>query len=146
LRPSARTFPDLVQQRLRDVLLNAKTDDKLRRRISVQVGTPFALEDVREVASIMRARDALAVIGTRLPQSITNLADDQRDNVMGLLETTIGRHKETSLYGIIIDMSRRRAVAGGPPGHQGGRSDSAARIAETSYAVAVDIALTDIDR
>jgi hypothetical protein len=105
-----RAFQDLVEQRLREVLVNAKTDDKLRRRISVQVGTPFALEDVREVSSIMRARDALAVIGTRLPQSIPNLADEQR-------------------------LAIRAA-----------ESDSAARIAETSYAVAVDIVLTDIDR
>jgi len=102
---------------------------------------------VREVASIMRARDALAVIGTRLPQVITNLADEQRDNVMGLLESPIGRHKDIFLYALIIVMSRlvapwqlvRLAI-------RAAESDSAARIAETSYAVAVDIVLTDIDR
>jgi hypothetical protein len=143
----ARAFQDLVEHRLREVLVNAKTDDKLRRRVSVQVGTPFALEDVREVASIMRARDALAVIGTRLPQAISNLADEQRDNVMGLLESPIGRHKDIFLYALIIVMSRlaapwqlvRLAI-------KAAESDSAARIAETSYAVAVDIVLTDIDR
>ena len=143
----ARAFQDLAEQRLREVLVNAKTDDKLRRRVSVQVGTPFALEDIREVASIMRARDALAVIGTRLPQVIANLADEQRDNVMGLLESPIGRHKDIFLYALIIVMSRlaapwqlvRLAI-------KAAESDSAARIAETSYAVAVDIVLTDIDR
>src|SRR5258708_24662752 len=143
----ARAFQDLVEHRLREVLVNAKTDDKLRRRVSVQVGTPFALEDVREVASIMRARDALAVIGTRLPQAISNLADEQCDNVVGLLESPIGRHKDIFLYALIIVMSRlvspwqlvRLAI-------KAAESDSAARIAETSYAAAVDIVLTDIDR
>jgi len=142
-----RTFQDLVEQRLRETLSSAKTDDKLRRRVSVQVGTPFALEDVREVAAIMRARDALAVIGTRLPLSITNLADEQRDHVIGLLESPIGRHREIFVYALIIVMSRlvapwqlvRLAI-------RAAESDSAARIAETSYAVAVDIVLTDIDR
>ena len=143
----ARAFQDLVEQRLRDILAATKTDDKLRRRVSVQVGTPHAIEDVREIAAILRLRDALAVIGSRLPQTISNLVDEQRDSVMALLDSPIGRHRDIFLYALLLVMSRlaspwqlvRLAI-------RAAETDVAARIAETPFAVAVDVVLTDIDR
>ena len=82
----ARAFQDLAEQRMREIQATSKSDDKARRRVAAQIGTPHALEDVREIGAILRVRDALGVIASRLPASIGNLADDQLDNVKTLLE------------------------------------------------------------
>ncbi len=143
----ARAFQDLAEQRMREIPATAKTDIKIQRRIAAQIGTPNAIDDVREVSSILRVRDALAVMASRLPPSIGNLADEQLDNAKALLESPIGRHRDVFLYGLLLVLSRLSApwqlirlavLAAG--------SDAAARIAETPFAVAVEIVLTDMER
>jgi flagellin-specific chaperone FliS len=143
----ARAFQDLAEQRMREMLDAAKSDDKVSRRIAGQIGTRRAIEDVREIAAILKVRDALGVIASRLPQSINNLADDQLENVKNLLESPIGRHRDVFLYALLLVMDRlaspwqliRLAI------HAAG-SDAAARIAATPFAVAVEIVLTDVER
>jgi hypothetical protein len=144
----ARAFQDLAEQRMREVpAAAAKSDIKTQRRIAAQIGTPSAIDDVREISSILRVRDALAVMASRLPLSIGNLADEQLDNAKALLESPIGRHRDVFLYGMLLVMSRLSApwqlirlavLAAG--------SDAAARIAETPFAVAVEIVLGDVER
>jgi hypothetical protein len=143
----ARAFQDLAEQRMREIPAAAKADMKAQRRIAAQIGTPNAIDDVREISAILRVRDALAVMASRMPQSIGNLADEQLDNAKTLLESPIGRHRDVFLYGLLMVMSRLNApwqlirlavLAGG--------SDAAARIAETPFAVAVEIVLTDMER
>lgn len=143
----ARAFQDLAELRMRDTLSTIKNDDKARRRVAVQIGTPHALEDLREVAAILRVRDALAVIASRLPATISNLADDQLENVRALLESPIGRHKDIFIHALLLVMSRlgspwqviRLAILAAG-------TDAAARVADTPYAAAVDIVLTDMER
>jgi hypothetical protein len=143
----ARAFQDLTEQRMREALSAARTDERLHRRLSGQVGTPHAIEDVREIAAILKVRDALGVIGSRLPPTISNLADEQLENVTALLDSPIGRHRDVFLYALLVVMNRL-----GSPwqlirlGVNAAKSDEAARIAETPFAVAVDVVLTDIDR
>ena len=92
-------------------------------------------------------RDALGVIGSRLPPTISNLAEAQLANVTALLDSPIGRHRDVFLYALLVVMSRlgspwqliRLAI-------RAAASDAAARIAETPFAVAVDVVLTDLDR
>jgi hypothetical protein len=143
----ARAFQDLVEQRLQECLVSAKGDEKALRRIAGQVGTPHALDELRELAAILRARDALGVISSRLPPAISNLADEQLENVKALLDSPIGRHRDVFLYALLIVMSRlgspwqliRLAV-------HAASSDVAERIAATPFAIAVDIVLGDLDR
>jgi len=52
----ARAFQDLAEQRMRETLLNIKGDDKARRQVAFQIGTPNAVEDLREAATILRMR------------------------------------------------------------------------------------------
>jgi hypothetical protein len=143
----ARAFQDLAEQRMGEALGAARTDDKLRRRLAGQIGTPHAIEDVREIAAIFKVRDALAVIASRLPPTISNLADEQFEEVSELLDSPIGRHRDVFLYALLVVMGRL-----GSPwqlirlGIHAAKSDVAARIAETPFAVAVDVALTDIER
>ena len=143
----ARAFQDLAEQRMREVQATSKSDVKAARRVAAQIGTPQALEDVREIGAILRVRDALGVIASRLPASISNLADEQLENVKTLLESPIGRHRDVFLYALLLVMSRlgspwqliRLAI-------QAAGSDAAARIAETPFAVAVEIVLADVAR
>ena len=143
----ARAFQDLTEQRMRDALAAAKSDDKKRRQIEFQIGTPNAIEDIRETAGILRVRDALAVIGSRLPATISNLADEQLENVKALLDSPIGRHSRCfPLCAADRDEPPRLALAAHPSCDRCGGNRRGDRVAETPYAVAVEIVLTDMER
>jgi hypothetical protein len=143
----AHGFQACVFERIQDALAATAHDDKARRRLAAQVGTPRALEDVEALLAILRARDALASIGLRLPGHIKNLADEQLQSVKTLLDTTIGRNREVFLYALLLVMSRlasswqliRLAT-------KAAESDLAARVAETPYGVAVGIVVNEIER
>ena len=143
----ARAFQDLVEQRLRECLLAMKGDEKESRRIAGQIGAPHAIDAVRELAAILRLRDALGVIGSRLPPLISNLGDVQLENVTALLDSPIGRHRDVFQYALLLVMSR----LGSPwqlirlATHAAG-SDVAAQVTGTPFAVAVDVVLADLDR
>src|SRR2546423_1123834 len=142
-----RAFQDLTEHRLRECFAAIKRDEKAERRVAGRIGTPHALDDVRELAAILRVRDALGVIGSRLPPTISNLGDEQLENIKALLDSPIGRHRDVFLYALLLVMSRlgspwqliRLAV-------RAAASDVAAQVAETPFAVAVDIVLADLDR
>src|SRR6267154_6804437 len=142
-----RAFQDQTELRMRETLNLIKTDDKARRQVAFQIGTPNAIEDLRETATILRVRDALALIASRLPPSIGNLADEQLENVKSLLDSPIGRHRDVFLHAVLMVMSRlgwhwqliRLAVS--VVG-----TDAAARVAESPYAAIVEILLTDMER
>lgn len=143
----ARAFHDLAEQRMRDTVGAARTDEKLHGRLAAQVGTPHAIEDVREIAAILKVRDSLDEIAARLPRTIGNLADEQLENVGAVLESPTARRSDVILYALLIVMARlnspwqltRLAV-------HAAKSDAASRVAATPFAVAIDVVLTDIDR
>jgi hypothetical protein len=143
----ARAFQDAAEQRLRECFLLIKNDEKARQRVAAQIGTPHALDDVRELAAILRLRDALGVIGSRLPQTISNLAGEQLENVKALLDSPIARHRDVFLYALLLVMNRlgspwqliRLAI-------NAAASDEAAHIAETPFAVALDVVLVGCRR
>jgi hypothetical protein len=143
----ARTLQDRAVVRLQETLATSQADDKARRRLAVRIGTPQALDEIADVYGVLKVRDALAVIGSRLPSLIRNLADEQLDNVKALLDSPIARHRETFLYALVLVMSRlgmpwqliRLAV-------RAADSDVAARIADTPFAVAVTVVLADVER
>ena len=143
----ARAFQDIAEQHMRDALIALKGDDKARRHLEFRLGTANAVEHLREIAAILRIRDALGVIASRLPHSISNLADEQLDNVRNLLESPVGRHRDVFLHALLMVMSRlgspwqliRLAIAAAG-------TDVAARVAETPYAAAVELVLSDMER
>lgn len=143
----ARAFQDLAEQRLRECLAGIKSDEKAFKRTAGQIGTPHAIDEVRELAAILRARDALGVIGSRLPASIGNLSGEQLENVKALLDSPIGRHRDVFLYALLVVMSRlgspwqliRLAI-------HAAASDAAEHLAATPFAIAVDVVLGDLDR
>jgi len=143
----ARAFQDMAEQRLRECLAVIRSDEKAFKRVAGQIATPHAIDEVREFAAILRARDALGVIGSRLPAMIGNLADEQLENIKALLDSPIGRHRDVFLYALLIVMNRlaapwqliRLAI-------HAAASDVAEHIAATPFAIAVDVVLGDLDR
>jgi hypothetical protein len=143
----ARAFQDHAVQRIQQGLNAVHDDAKARQRLAAQVGTPQALDDLRTVLGVLKARDALSVFASRLPVLIKNLADEQLDNVKALLDSPVGAHPEVFLYALILVMGRlaapcqlvRLAI-------KAAETDQAARVAGTPYALGVTIVLEEMDR
>ena len=141
---AAHAFQDLTAQRVSEVLA-ATQSEKALQRLAGQIGTPNALENVREIGAIFRARDALGEIASRLPSRISNFAAEDLAEVRATLDSLGSRDREVFLYALLVVMSRldspwqliRLPI-------RSADSDIAARIAESRYAVAVDIVLTNI--
>lgn len=142
----ARGFQDRVALRMREALDVAASDEKARRRLAAQIGTPRAIDDARAVLNALQLRDALAAWGARLPGHIKSLADIPLDKAKGLLDQIVGE-KDMFLLGLVIVMSRLAApwqlirLATRAAG-----SDVAARVAETPYAIAIPMVLAEIER
>jgi hypothetical protein len=142
-----RAFQDLAVHDIQELLAAADHDDVMRRRLAAQVGAPRALDDLRAVLGVLKARDALALVGSRLPAHIRNLADQQLENVKALLDSPIARHPDIFVHALVVVMGRltapwqlvRLAV-------RAADSDVARRIKETPYAAAVAVVLGEIAR
>jgi hypothetical protein len=144
---AARTFQDVIVERLRETLTVAKNDDKAARRIAGSIGVRDGVEHLRQIYTILRSRDALAVVASRLPPVIGNLADEQLENVKALLDSPVGCHPDVFLHALVVVMGRlaapwqliRLAI-------RAANSDAAARVAQTPYASAVALVIAEIER
>jgi len=143
----ARDFRKCVVAGIASALAAARADDRVRRRLAGQIGTPNALDDARALLTILSAADLFAQIESRLPAQIRNLADLQLDNVKSLLDQAIGSRPDILPYALVLTMGRlavpwqliRLAV-------KDVETDDAIRIAGSHYAVAVTIVLSEIER
>jgi len=141
----ARAFHDRAAARIAQMLAGA--DDKERRRLTVQFGAARAIEDAQALCSILNARDSLAMMGAKLPGHIGSLAGPALEAVKSQLESPVAGKSDRFLYSLVLVMSRlalpwqliRLAT-------KAANSDDAKRIAETRYAVTVEIVLEEIDR
>jgi hypothetical protein len=142
-----RPFQTLVAARIRAALDAAKSDDKAKRKITSQIATPNALDDVKDIQLILTSREPLDMIASRLPGHIRSLSDGVLDSVKGLLDSPLCVRNGLQPYALALVHSRlavswqliRLAV-------KVVDSDDAVRIAASSYALAVTIALADIQR
>jgi hypothetical protein len=144
--PLACALQDHAVKRIEETLAAVDTDAKARRRLAAQIGTPNALEDLRDLVGVLKGREALGLLGGRLPHHVRNLADEQLDNVKALVDSPVARHRDIFLYGLLLVMSRL-----GSPWHliriavRIAETDKAARIAQTPAALAVTIVLDDLE-
>jgi hypothetical protein len=150
-----RALHDRAILRMRDAMASVTGDDKARRRLAVQVGTPRALEDLATLIGILANRDLLNELARRLPNHLRTFERDQIDSVKLLLEAAIAQKTQSGanvaktdvfLYGFVLIMGRLAApwqlirIA-----TRAAETDVAARIAETPYARAVTIVLGEIE-
>jgi len=154
-----RALHDRAIRRINEAIAAAGADEKARRRLSVQVGTPRAIEDLTALVRILSLRDALGELGRRLPDHIRAFDRDQVEQVKMLLDTiampklqpqlqhnAAAQKPDFFLYGLVMVMNRLAApwqlirVA-----TRAAETDETARIAETPYAVAVTIVLSEME-
>src|SRR6202000_2504185 len=74
---AAAAFHERVAQAIEKALAPVASDDKGRRKPAHQIGTPRAIDDVRYVAALLKARDVLAALAGKLPPKIRTLTDEQ---------------------------------------------------------------------
>jgi hypothetical protein len=141
----AQVFQDRAAVRITQILESA--DDRERRRLSVQLGTSRALEDVRALGAILNSRNTLAVVSAQLPGHISSLAGPALESVIAHVDSLMSAKSDLFVYSLVLVMSKlaspwqliRLAT-------RAADSDDAKRIAETPYAVAVEIILEEADR
>ena len=143
----ARDFQDRAAGRIALMLERLEKDDKERRRLAAQLGSARAIEVVRAPCAILGGRERLAALGSQLPAHIGSLSGPLLNQVKALVDAPLAAKSELFLYSLVLAMSRLAApwqlvrlatkAAGG---------DVASRVAETPYAVAVNIVIEEIDR
>jgi hypothetical protein len=150
-----RVLHDTAVGRMSDAVAEAAADDKARRRLPGQIGTPRALDDLSTVLAVLALRDVLTDLSRRWPSHVRSFERDQADHLKAILDfsalrsSSENRHVKKSdvyLYGSILAMNRLAA-----PWQlirfatRAADSDDTARIAETPYAVAVAIVLNEVE-
>jgi hypothetical protein len=144
---ATNTFQEKVAQAIDQALAATARDDKARRQLAHQIGTPRALDDARYLATVLKSRDVLAVLAGKIPPKIRNLADEQISSVISFLDSTAGRQREVYVMALVLVLNRltapwqliRLAI-------KAADSDFPNRIAETPYAPAVTIVLAELER
>ena len=142
-----RPFQDQVAARIAAMLEETKIDDKARRRMIGQIGTPQALDVARDLLAVLTGRDVLAAAANRLPGHIANLVEAQLEQAKAMVDACTASAGGLLPFALVLVMGRlaspwqliRLAV-------RGADSDDAARIAGTPYAIAVTITLADVER
>jgi AraC-like DNA-binding protein len=150
-----RALHDRAMLRVTEVIVGVRTDQGAQRRLAVQVGTPRAVETIATFAKILACRDILPTVAQRLPTIMPAFERDQIDLVKALLSgataqrgaaATLASKDDVFLYGLVMVVGRltepwqliriaTRAAA----------SSDEFRVAETPFAVAVDIVLGDLE-
>ncbi|MGH6670473.1 MAG: hypothetical protein ACRECV_00680 [Xanthobacteraceae bacterium] len=150
-----RALHDRAIQRMKDVLAGLETNEKAHRRLSVEVGTPRAVDDVKTVLGILAVRDQLSEMACRLPEHIRVFEREHVDQAKAIIDAVTGQkplqsnaavRKDLMLYGLIMVTTRLAApwqlirIA-----TLAAESDDTARIADSPYAVAVTLVLGEIE-
>jgi len=142
-----RAFQDKAAAAIGTALAQITNDDKARRRVLAQIGTPRAFEDAMTLKCVMANRDTLEAMIRHLPLRISSLADGELDEYKMLIEKNSASDRELFLFALLVVMNRLTS-----PwqiirfGIKAAGSDTAARVAETPYNVAVAIVLAELER
>jgi hypothetical protein len=140
-------FQDKVVAAIDAAFKAAHDDPREQRRLLAQIGTGRPGEDAAILKTVLKGRDTLAALAAHLPLRIGNLASDDLSACKEMIETTTGRDRDLFLHSLLTVMSRLAA-----PwqlirlGVKAAGSDTAARVAETPYGVAVTIVLAELER
>lgn len=151
----ARALQERAILRMKDAISGVDSDERSRRRLAVQVGTPRALEDLGTIVILLSLRDVLGDFARRLPNQIRVFDRDEIDTIAKQIDATLSqpsfesgalRKSDFLLYALILVMNRlvaswqliRIAV-------RTAESDDTARIAETPYAAAVTLVLSEVE-
>lgn len=141
-----RAFQDRAAAAI-DIAFAAADETNTRRRLRVQIGTARPEEDATALRSVLKGRDTLAAFAASLPLRIASLTDEQINACRAWTESAAVRRDGTFIHALLLVMTRLTA-----PwqlirfGIRAAASDTAVRVAETTYGVAVNIVLAELER
>jgi len=146
-RRCARDFQLLFASRLHTFLSALPEDERARWRFFAKISTPRAADDIEVLLQVYGAHDRLAKLAVQLPGHIDRLSDSMLYSVRAAVDAAVKGRPGLFPFALLVVMSRlsapwqivRLAV-------DAARSDAAARVAETPYAVAVTITLCETER
>ena len=116
-----------------------------RQRALARVGPPNVVEDLLHIGAVLRAREALKTLGSRLPARLRAFGESQIASVMEALN--VPSLQTPQLLPFALSLVTQRL---GAPWHiirlaiRMAASDDEIRVAATPYGVAVTIALHDL--
>jgi hypothetical protein len=143
----ANALHDRVIERVGETLDGGKIEARARERLTAYMAPARALDDVRDLAEVLRSRDSIAAVGAQLPPAILDFDATQVDTTIALVRSTADAADKTILYASIMIMKRlerrwqllRLAT-------RGAQTRSARRLAATPYHAAVTLVLADIEQ
>jgi hypothetical protein len=142
-----RAFRDRAATAIAASLAAGASDEKSRRRLLAQIGTPRAAEDAATLKTVLAGRRQLESLSAHLPLRISNLANSALDQYMAEIDKAAAHDGDLFLPALLTVMNRLAA-----PwqlirfGIKAAGSDVAARVAATNYGIAVNIVLAELDR
>jgi hypothetical protein len=150
-----RNLHDRAMFRITEVVAGGQKDESVQRYLAAQIGAPHAVETIATIAKILACRDVFPTVAQRLPAIMPAFEREQVDLVKALLtgataqkaaEGAIASKNDIFLYGLVLVVGRlaepwqlvriaTRAAA----------SNDEIRVAETPFAVAVNIVFGDLE-
>jgi hypothetical protein len=103
----AREFQDQVAAALAPAFANG--DDRERRRLLSQIGTPRPQDDALNLMHVLKLRDPLAMFADHLPGYIANLSDQRLKETKGLIAAAADHSPDIMPYALVVVMRRLAA-------------------------------------
>jgi hypothetical protein len=103
----ARDFQDQVAAALTPAFESG--DDRERRRLLSQIGTPRPQDDALNLMRVLKLRDPLAMFADHLPGYIANLSDRRLAETQGLIAAAAGHSPDIVPYALVVVMRRLAA-------------------------------------
>jgi hypothetical protein len=143
IEAATRKFQLAAAEAIVNIATPVAGDD--RQRSLSRVGPPNVVEDLLPIGSVLRAREALETLGSRLPSQMRILADAQIATVSDALKVPSLQTPQVLPFALSLIMQRlaspwqiiRLAI-------KTAASDDEIRVAATPYGIAVTIALHDL--
>lgn len=143
LETAARKFQMAASEAIATVSTPVAGDD--RQRALARIGPPNVIEDLLAIGAVLRAREALDMLGGRLPSHLRVFSDSQIASVTSALGVPSLQTPQLLPFALSLIMQRlaapwqiiRLAI-------KMAASDDEIRVAATPYGVAVTIALHDL--
>ncbi|NOJ45686.1 hypothetical protein [Bradyrhizobium archetypum] len=143
LEAATRKFQLAAAEAIVQVATPVQGDD--RQRVLSRIGPPNVVEDLLSIGAVLRAREAMETLGSRLPGQIRALTPSQLEMVISALNVPSLQTPQLLPFALSLIMQRlaspwqiiRLAI-------KMAASDDEIRVAATPYGIAVTIALHDL--
>ena len=143
LEAATRKFQLAAAEAIVQVATPAPGDD--RQRVLARIGPPNVVEDLLSIGAVLRAREAMEALGSKLPGQMRALTPSQLEMVTAALNVPSLQTPHLLPFALSLIMQRlaapwqiiRLAI-------KMAASDDELRVAATPYGVAVTIALHDL--